>query len=184
LLHDWIERAKSGDAAAWEALVTAHRARVYRTALRLLGEREDALDASQEVFMRMHAYLNRFDTRKELAPWLYAMTVNACRDLDRKRQRDGRRVSSESVEAQALVAPRGPGRIDAEIERGILERGLRTLSEGERAAIVLRDVEGLSTKEVAEVLRVTEVTIRSQISRARVKLREYRRKALGNDDVV
>lgn len=181
LQHDWIERAKAGDSDAWEALVTAHRAQVFRTALRLLGHREDALDASQDVFMRMHAYLNRFDARKELSPWLYAMTVNVCRDLDRKRRRD-RRAIADNIEKS--VPPRAPGKIDAAVERTIMERGLRALSEGERTAIVLRDVEGLSTREVAEAMGVTEVTIRSQISRARVKLQEYRRKALGNDDVL
>lgn len=181
LQHDWIERAKTGDPRAWEALVTAHRAQVYRTALRLLDNQEDAMDASQDVFIRMHAYLNRFDTRKELAPWLYAMTVNVCRDAHRKRRKEQRAVTNGVAQA---VPPRAPGQIDAAVEREIMERGLRSLSEGERTAIVLRDIEGLSTREAAEAMGVTEVTIRSQISRARVKLREYRHKALGKDNVL
>lgn len=184
LLVDCIERAKSGDEAAWVELVRAHRAQVYRTALRLLGHREDALDASQEVFVRMHRYLNKFDTRRELTPWLYAMTVNVCRDVERTRARNRHRMGDGGNVEDQPVPPLAGRRADAEVEREIMERGLRMLSEGERAAIVLRDIEGLSTREVAEALHVAEVTIRSQISRARTKLRDYRRAALGNDDGV
>jgi len=80
-----LRDAKAGDRAAFEQVVLRHERRVLLTALRLLGRWEDAQDAAQEVFVRLHRYLARFDETLELAPWLYRMTVNVCRDIGRKR---------------------------------------------------------------------------------------------------
>lgn len=180
-VDDRIEQAKAGDAAAFEGLVERYRAQVFRTALRLLGNREDALDASQEVFLRMFKHLNTFDERKKFEPWLYTVTVNVCKDLYRNRSRR-RQVPLEDAHRDRLETPPSAGRrADAAEERNIVEQGLLTLGEREREAIVLRDIEGLSTKEVAEVLGTAEVTVRSQISRARVKLKKFRQKVLGKD---
>ena len=82
-----LRLAQSGDAAAFEALMRIYEVRVARTALRLLGARQDAQDAAQEVFLRLYRNLRRIDTAGNLAGWLYRVTVNACHDVLRKRRR-------------------------------------------------------------------------------------------------
>jgi len=158
--------------------MAAHQRQVFRTALRLLGHREDAKDASQEVFLRLFTHLARIDARRPLAPWLYRVTINVCRTMNKKRRR---RDTLPHEDALVHAQPRGPRPdVAAELaeERDVAERGLDTLPDKERAAVVLRDIEGLSTREVAAILGSAEVTVRSQISRARVKLKRFRDRAL------
>ena len=168
-------RASADRRAAFEPLMKAHERRVLATAWRLLGRLEDAQDAAQEVFLRLYRYLDRFDAGRPLEPWLYRVTVNVCHDFGRRGAR--RPVSLEEVEpGRPLVAVEpdpGEAAFLAE-ERRIVERALDTLAEKERAAIVLRDVQGLTTAEVAEALGSTPTTVRSQICRARLKIKEYR----------
>ncbi len=178
-----IRRAREGDLAAFEQLILLHERRVLRTALRLLARPEDAADAAQEVYLRLFRHLRRFDERRDFATWLYRITVNVCRDVHRRRQRNPT-LSLEEMGARApSVEPRAdaPDPFDefaqAE-ERRIMTEALGALPEKERAALVLRDLEGLSTAEVAEVLGSSETTVRSQISRARIKLRADRERRL------
>jgi len=174
-----LDRAKSGDAAAFEDIVVRHERQLFRTALRLLGHREDAQDAVQEVFLRLHKYLDRFDETRELEPWLYRITVNVCRTIGKKRRRAAA-IELEKAPAEAVASPsRGEAAVKLDEQRQIVVEGLKRLSEKERAALVLRDIEGLSTREVARILGSSETTVRSQISRARVKMKRYRDRVLG-----
>ncbi len=171
-----VTRALAGDAAAFEEIVRRHERRVYGVARRLLGRPEDAEDAAQEAFLRLYRALGKLDPTRPLAPYLYRITVNACRDLGRHRRRSGA-VSLEEVPAAA--EPAAPGTDPAEAtrlaeERRIAAAALMALPERQRAALVLRDVQGLTTGEVARVLGTTEVTVRTQISRARLKVNEFR----------
>jgi RNA polymerase sigma-70 factor (ECF subfamily) len=93
----WVRRARAGDADAFEHLLRGHEQMVLRTALRLLGRREAAEDAAQETFLRLHRYLGRFDEGRELAPWLYRMVVNVCRDLERRGSPEKRAISWDSL---------------------------------------------------------------------------------------
>lgn len=153
----------------FERVVIEHQRQVLMTAVRLLGNFEDAQDAAQEVFLRLHKNLAQFDTSRELSPWLYRMTVNVCHDLRRKRK---------VTVALKGVDPPAPA-FDPLAERAARERhaavaeALRTLPEKERAAVVLRDIEGLPTSEVARILGSSEATVRSQISTARVKISKF-----------
>ncbi|HEX3681235.1 MAG TPA: sigma-70 family RNA polymerase sigma factor [Bryobacteraceae bacterium] len=183
-LRHWIEQAKAGDASAFERIMVLHERMVLRTAQRLLMNAEDAKDAAQEVFLKLHKKLGRFREDKDLAPWLYRMTVNVC--LDSKR-----RVRTGVPREQALEprdGARGPEEaFRAAQERDLLQAALRQLSERERAAIVLRDLEGCSTAQAAAILGSSEGTVRSQISSARVKIRKFiaerlRRRGGGSDD--
>jgi len=178
----WIIRAQEGDVEAFEELVTFHERRVYGTAWRLLGRVEDAQDAAQEVFLRLYRSLARIDAGRPLAPWLYRVTVNVCRDLGRKRRRRSQWVSTSLEElredaglepADPLTGPERRAEVADETRR-MLEI-LDGLPEKERTALVLRDLEGLSTAEVAEILDSSPVTVRTQISRARLKLHRLRR---------
>lgn len=172
-----IARAKQGEADAFEEILVRYQRQVLRTATRLLGNREDACDAAQEVFLRLHKYLHQFNEEKELSPWLYRITVNVSRDLMRK-NRPGRTLSFEGQRGSgALVDLASTENVEAEFEvtrqRHLITEAIASLPEKERAALILRDIEGMETSEVARILRSTETTVRSQISRARVKIKKY-----------
>jgi RNA polymerase sigma-70 factor, ECF subfamily len=167
-----VRRAKAGDREAFEALLLQHERVVLRTALRLLGRMDLAQDAAQEVFLRMHKYLAQFDDERELGPWLYRMVVNVCHDL--RRRGDAAAVPLDDVDEPASaddVSGEVEGRIDRDRRRELVARALQALPEKERTAIVLRDIEGLSTSEVARILGSSETTVRSQISTGRVKVK-------------
>src|SRR5215471_9515556 len=164
-----LERAIAGDASAFEQIIVRHERRVFTLAWRLLGSFEDAQDAAQEVFLRAFRYLHRFDKARPFEPWLVRMTVNVCRDLARKRRLPPNVLAEAG--ADALLAPSNPhADLDSEEQREVLYRALQQLPEKERSAIVLRDIEGFSTAEVAEILGSSEATVRSQISTARLKI--------------
>lgn len=159
--------------STFEEIMILHEHQVLMTALRLLGNIEDAQDAAQEVFLRLYKYRRRFDAAREIAPWLYRITVNVCRDISRSRRKRSS-VSLEDAAPEIAGANRDPRAEIAESEqRRIVAEALQTLPEKERVAVVLRDIEGLSTREVARILGSSETTVRSQISTARVKLKKF-----------
>ena len=163
-----FEAARAGDRAAFDLLMRRHERLVLGTAYRLAGNLEDAQDASQEVFLRLYRNLAKLDAAN-LAAWLYRVTVNVCHDARR------RRPSTVPVDdAPELTAAGDPQQsADQAEQRALLLRSLRMLSEKERAALVLRDLEGLSTAEVAGELGSSMGTVRSQISKARLKMRDF-----------
>ncbi len=165
-----IEAARSGDLAAFEALMQRYERLVLVTAWRLLGRLEDAKDASQEVFLKLYRNLGKLERADNLTGWLYKVTVNVCHDLRRRR-----RPETSVEEAGDAPAPEAdPQQAFTQAERlRALDLSLRRLSERERTAVVLRDLEGLSTEEVARILGSTQATVRSQISQARVKMRSF-----------
>ncbi len=166
-----LRRAMAGDRAAFDQIILRYQRRALMTAWRLLGNREDAQDAAQEVFLRLYRYMHRFDEKHDLLPWLYRMTVNVCHDLHRKRSLDNGLALEEVNPPSTDVDP--AGEITRAEQRRIIQRALKTLTEKERAAVVLRDIEGVSTKNVAGILGSSETTVRSQISSARVKIRKF-----------
>src|SRR5262245_53879998 len=161
-----IARAITGDRAAFEEIMLLHERRVLTLAYRLLGNGEDAQDAAQDVFLRAFKYLRRFDATKPLEPWLVRMTVNVCRTVGRKRQRTPAAFFQNFPERED---PRGNPhtQLRAEEQKKLLYQALADLAEKERTAVVLRDIEGFTTAEVAEMLGSAEATVRSQISVAR-----------------
>jgi RNA polymerase sigma-70 factor (ECF subfamily) len=165
-----LEAFKAGDLAAFELLMRQHERQVLVTALRLLGRLEDAQDASQEVFLRLYRNLSKVEASGNLSGWLYRVTVNVCHDVGRKRP-----VSAPAEDAAGLPSPGAdPQRAAIATERRhALELSLRMLSQKERAVMVLRDLEGLSTEEVARALGTSEATVRSQVSKARVKVKDF-----------
>ena len=174
-----IERAASGDTAAFEQIMIHSQQRVMAMTWRMLGNEADARDASQEVFLRVYKYLGRFKQDQDFFAWLYRITVNVCRDLAKKRQHHGDRFTSLAAGAdeeafRVLADPENAE--DALIhtqQRELIVRALATLPEKERASIVLRDVEGLATDEVARIMKSSATTVRSQISSARKKIKIY-----------
>jgi RNA polymerase sigma-70 factor (ECF subfamily) len=178
-----IEQAKEGDSFAFEQLITSYQHRVVGTAWRMLGNQEDARDAAQEVFLRVYRYLSKFRSGEDFSAWLYRITINVCRDAHRRRGPQDRFASLES-ERELGNIPDTAGADDVEAaailsqEQAIIASALDTLSPREREAIVLRDLEGLSTEEVARILGSSATTVRSQISSGRAKIKQYRDRML------
>jgi RNA polymerase sigma-70 factor (ECF subfamily) len=168
-----LRLAKTGDLDAFERLVRLHERRVFALAWRVTGDAEDAKDATQEAFIRLHNHLGRIESDRSLLAWLCTTAVNVCRDIARRRQRS-RTVSMDELAAAAPDPSASPEALfaDSELEDRLM-KGLRSLPEKERSALLLREMEGLSTAEVARVLGSSEVTVRSQISNARLKLRRF-----------
>jgi RNA polymerase sigma factor (sigma-70 family) len=160
-----------GDSAAFEQIILRYETRVMNTAARLLGARDDARDVAQEVFLRAFKYLHRLDLEKPMEPWLMRITINVCRDAARRRQR--RRDTFTEIDGLETIdqAPDAYDGLARKQERLILQKALDSLPEKERLAIVLRDVEGRSTAEVASILQSSETTVRSQVSRGRLRLK-------------
>lgn len=171
----WVRRAREGDEVAFALLVRRHERMVLRTALRLLGAMDRAQDASQECFLRLHRHLGRIDESLELGPWLYRVVVNVSRDMNR-RWRWPRIVGLDHVAGATLVDHRSQA-LHTDVERSdqlrLIQAALLTLPLKEREAIVLRDLEGLTTAEVAAVLGSSEGTVRSQICTGRLKIRAF-----------
>ncbi|MBV9036483.1 MAG: sigma-70 family RNA polymerase sigma factor [Acidobacteriaceae bacterium] len=170
LLRQLVRDAKAGDAASFERIVILHECLVLRVAQRILLNGEDAKDAAQEVFIRLHRTLSRFDEEKDLGPWLYRLTVNVCRDVLRRGKRN---VSLDIVSDSADAAPDPEQSAVAAQQYRIVLDALQELSPREREAVVLCDLEGRSTEEVAEILGSSETTVRSQLSTGRVKMKNY-----------
>ncbi len=173
-----IERAKAGDASAFDQLIICCQRSVISISWRMLGNAEDAKDAMQEVFLRAFKYLRRFDNRQPFRNWLYRITINVCRDMLRKRVRSDLFTSLEAEQElgslEKLVSPDDPeAAANLSQCRAMIARALDTLSEKERAVIVLRDMEGLSTEEVARIMGSSKNTVRAQLSSARLKIVRY-----------
>ena len=170
--REWVlvlERAATGDVSAFEQVMLRTERLVMSTARRMLGNVPDAEEASQEVFLRVYKYLHRFDRSKPFEPWLYRLTINVCNDIGSRRTRSSEMVLSEV--AQSEDSPLDSLQIDE--RRRLLQNALAALPEKQRAAVVLRDLQGMSTAEVAESMKVTEATVRSHLSAARLRLKRF-----------
>jgi RNA polymerase sigma-70 factor, ECF subfamily len=166
-----VKQAKAGEPAAFEAIMIRYQRQVIGTALRLLtGNLEDAKDAAQQVFLRLHRSLHQLDENRHFASWLYRITINVCRDMLRAR---ARRPTLSLEQAGDVAAAAGHDTLRRNEQRRMIYAALATLPERERAAVVLRDLEGIATAEVARIMGCSEVTVRSQISNARVKIRKF-----------
>jgi RNA polymerase sigma-70 factor (ECF subfamily) len=179
-----IERAAAGDSAAFEQIMIHSQARVMAMSWRMLGNEADARDASQEVFLRVYKYLKRYDQNQDFFAWIYRITVNVCRDILKKRRHHDDRIVPIGADADEGVLEIPAPQEDVEQiflatqMRELIAQAIATLPYKERASIVLRDVEGFSTEDVAQILQSSATTVRSQISSARKKIRSYCRRAL------
>lgn len=165
--RDLISRSRGGDLDAFESLVRAHQDRIYNLAYRLTGNREDATDAAQEAFIRAFQALPRFRQASTFSTWLYRIAVNAALDLVRRRP---------AIPPVELTSDhRAPDDPEVEAQRRDIHRRIHAalghVPAEYRAAVVLRDLQGLEYEEVARVLGVPVGTVRSRISRGREVLR-------------
>jgi RNA polymerase sigma-70 factor (ECF subfamily) len=175
-----VARACAGDELAFEQIMLATEQRVVSIAWRMLGNHEDAYDAAQDVYLRVFKYLSRFRAGEDFRAWLYRITINVCHDFARKQRVTGLAQLSEidSGRESLVVEPTHPDTDPESLalqeqQLTLIRYALQTLPPKERAALVLRDLEGFSTEEVAQALGSRPVTVRSQVSSARAKIKTY-----------
>ncbi|HEX9747328.1 MAG TPA: sigma-70 family RNA polymerase sigma factor [Methylomirabilota bacterium] len=168
----FLDRLRAGDAPAFEELVMTYQHRVFGVALRMLGNRAEAEDVAQEAFVRAHRALGAFRGDAKLSTWLYSITSRLC--LNRLASGE-RRMARQGEDALLRLSDAGP-RPDAALERRELEtalgRAIAEVPEDRRIVVVLRDIEGLSYEEIAQVLELPLGTVRSRLHRARAELKE------------
>ncbi len=170
-----ISRARAGDESAFAQLVTEHSARVYGALRRFGLNRQEADEVAQEVFVRAWRGLPRFEERSQFSTWLYRIAFNeAQRWLARRRPPTASSRTDDEDTIAALPDATGAGpqarTLDREFEQ-VLEEALSELPADLRAAVVLRDLEGLSTEEAAAVAGVRQAAFKSRLHRGRMKLR-------------
>src|SRR5215475_15033313 len=171
-----VTRARAGDALAFERILLATEKRVVSIAWRMLGNRDDARDATQEVYLRVYKYLGRFRPGEDFRGWLYRITINVCNDIARRKRSSATRLTELDVAElpSAESSSANPEQVVLHQQQlAMVRTALQMLSRKERAALVLRDLEGLSTEDVARVLGSRPVTVRSQVSSARAKIKNY-----------
>ncbi len=177
-----LARAQSGDTAAFDNLITRHRERVYMHVFQIVRNEEDALDLTQETFIRAWKSLPRFDVAIPFASWLHKIATNAAIDLCRRRQvRPQTEIESGAMKIDPASrttpsTPEAPGaRLDrAEIKRRV-EKAFEALSPEHRAVIVLKEIEDLSYEEIARHLNCSPGTVMSRLFHARKKLQRLLR---------
>lgn len=167
-----VRGAQSGDEAAFESLVRRHYEQIYRWALARTGDRDDADDVTQEALVRLHKHIGGFDGRSSFSTWLYQVTRSAAADVHRKRTRRERLVLRVKREAAQPPDPReDEGSADARRASDLVKTFLKRLSERQREVFDLVDLQGFSTVDVAAMLRMEPVTVRSHLFRARKAIR-------------
>jgi RNA polymerase sigma-70 factor, ECF subfamily len=169
---------KRQDPVAFKQLVDAYSAQIYNLALKMLGNPDLAEDILQETFISAYRGIGRFEGRSHISTWLYRIAHNAVLMRLRKEKRNPQIQSlDEDVDLDTLVTTShwegAPERrlLQSEL-RERMDEALATLSEALRAVFVLRDIEGLSTAETAEVLGLSETAVKSRLHRARLALRK------------
>jgi len=173
-----VERCRNGEVAAFEPLVEKYRERVWRLAYNYLRDREEAWDVAQDAFIRAWQALPSFRGQSAFYTWLFRIVINVATDRARQRSARGRAFGTEAVPEEdwdrVLVEPGGgPDTAAARAEqRERIRRGLDALPEHHRAIIMLSDLEGLSYREIAEVLDIPMGTVMSRLHNARKRLRD------------
>lgn len=171
--RDLIERYLSGDSAAFDELMGAHQDRVFSVCLRMLRDRDAALDATQDVFLTVFRKADRYKAQAAFSTWLYRVTVNTCYDHLRRASRKRTEPIPEGIEPEDRSAS---AELTAAELRPDIELALMDLSPEFRSAVVLVDVGGMSLEQAADTLEVPVGTIKSRVFRARRLLAEQ----LGN----
>jgi RNA polymerase sigma-70 factor, ECF subfamily len=177
-----LARAKAGDVGAFEQLSAAYADRLYMLLLRLLGDRSEAEDVAQEVMLRAWQGISRFQGRSSYFTWLYRIAVNeANRALDKRARRPaGVSLGPEELQLSDAPALEPARQAEASELRQALARALGELPPPLRTAIVLRDVEGLSTQEAAEIAGIGQAAFKSRLHQARLRVRA----AIGDEALV
>ncbi len=175
-----VERTKAGDSSAFEQLVRQYDRQIYRTALHITQNREDAEDITQDVFFKAFQKLEQFQGNSKFSTWLVRIAVNESLMRLRRRKTSKTVSMDQDVETEEGAIPRdfaewrpNPEQIFSQSELGdILRKTIAGLPPGFRTVFTLRDIENLSTEETAEALGLSVPAVKSRLLRARLQLRE------------
>jgi RNA polymerase sigma-70 factor (ECF subfamily) len=171
-----IKRAQSGDSAAFNEVVLAYRKRVLGTIARSIARPEDVEDVAQEVFLRLYFSLEQLRTPEVFEPWLYRLTVNAAYDYLRKQRRRMEFRMSDLSEQQVIMADAvAGGKIERDVQyhkkiRESVDSLLGAVSEADRILLMLKEVDGLSLKELEKIYKVNENALKVRLFRARQRV--------------
>jgi RNA polymerase sigma-70 factor, ECF subfamily len=171
-----IENAKEGNAAAFNQVVLAYRKRILGTISRLIGRPEDVEDVAQEVFVRLYYSLDQLRSPEVFEPWLYRLTVNASYDYLRRIKRRHESRMADMTEAQVVMADSAAGgkRSEEDEQRSEVREFVNALfaqvSEEDRILLTLKEVEGLSLKELEQVYNTNENALKVRLFRARQRV--------------
>jgi RNA polymerase sigma-70 factor (ECF subfamily) len=171
---DLVARCQAGDANAFEAIYQRYGPRIFTLACRMAGSVEEGEDLLQEIFLQAHRKLSSFKGNSTIGTWLHRLAVNHCIDFVRSRRARMDKIT-DTLDDEQAVEPSAPRELP--VERLDLERAVQALPAACRAAFVLHDIEGYEHNEIAGMLGIAEGTSKSQVSKARMKLRA----ALGAD---
>lgn len=177
--RELVRRAQQGDKEAFEVLIAKHQGRVFAVAGGILRNREDVEDIAQQVFLKAYFSLKRFDQRSAFSTWVYKITVNECWDLLRKKKVRPLVFESELSEEQAHAylstehQPEYAPDVSEQLEtRQQIEQWLDCLEERDRAMLVLKEVQGFTVEEIAEIMEINGNTVKVRLFRARQKIAE------------
>ncbi|HYT68921.1 MAG TPA: sigma-70 family RNA polymerase sigma factor [Vicinamibacterales bacterium] len=169
--REWVARCLRGDASAFEPIVRRYQRVLFSVAYRILGNYEDALDATQNAFVRAYEGLDGYDPNRRFFSWIYRIVVNEC--LNVRRARKPIEPLTDEVEADPADGPlRG---VEALERSTLIDTALVKLSEEQRLVVVLRHFADLSYSEMSEALGVPEKTVKSRLFEARHRLGELLR---------
>jgi RNA polymerase sigma-70 factor (ECF subfamily) len=184
--RELVIRWQGGDESAFEVLVERHQKRVFRLLMRMMGNREEAEDVSQEAFLSLHRHGKRFRAEARFSTFVYRVAANAAlnrrRSLGRARARKQKYAQHQAAGDLLPYSPRDPedAALGGELSKAVRE-ALQKLTPSLRMPVVLYDIEGLPYGEIAEILGVAEGTIKSRIHRARKALREELKSVLAGE---
>ena len=178
-----IDRASTGDGDAFEMLVRKHQTRVFSLAYRMLGNRAEAEEMAQEIFLKAFRALKRFERKSRFSTWLYSIATNHClNQLESRRRRPRLQELNRSARREGNPGPLldqvadPTAGADQALERADLQRlvqeQLLTLTPEHRSILLLRDIQGLTYEEIGEILSLEPGTVRSRLHRARMELKE------------
>lgn len=187
-----VERSRNGDMEAFEQLVRRYENKVYTVAYRFLGNHADASDLAQDTFLRLYHALPSFRGESSFMTWLYRITANACRDEIRRRQRyHFMSLDNETANNGNHIMSRVSGLTPSPEEvveqkefNDMVQQCINTLTQEHRLILVMREVQGLSYDEIADILKCSLGTVKSRLSRARQAFKEIfndRRELWGKD---
>jgi RNA polymerase sigma-70 factor, ECF subfamily len=171
-----IKRAQAGDSAAFNEIVLAYRKRILGTITRLIARPEDVEDVAQEVFLRLYFSLDQLRTPEVFEPWLYRLTVNAAYDYLRKQRRRQEYRMSDLSEQQVVMADALAGgraeqdQREASKTRETVDALLGAVSEADRILLMLKELEGLSLKELEKIYNINENALKVRLFRARQRV--------------
>jgi len=176
---DLIKKSQKGDIKAFEELIRDYKKIAYNIALRVMKNKENAEDASQEALIKVYKNIKNFNQKSTFKVWLYRIVMNACIDLQRKNKHEVTSLDSlkkgkdNDYKVEIEDTSKGPDAIlESKLNNEILYKCIDNLAEDHKQIIILRDLQELSYREISDVLNCSEGTVKSRLSRARTKLKK------------